>query len=55
MVNAILEKLEEYASKKYFKNGLNYGVYLFKWNEDGSKELLEIIPLGNKNFTVNLD
>ncbi|WP_099301960.1 hypothetical protein [Bacillus sp. Marseille-P3800] len=48
------KKLNEYAKKEYFKNGLNYGVYLFKWNEDGSKELLESIPLGNKNFVPNL-
>ncbi|MBN7742772.1 hypothetical protein JYA35_09225 [Bacillus velezensis] len=31
------KKLYEYASKRYFKNGLNHGVYLYKWNEDGSK------------------
>ncbi|PLS19476.1 hypothetical protein CVD28_03405 [Bacillus sp. M6-12] len=48
------KKLKEYASKKYFKNGLNHGVYLYKWNEDGTKELLEVIPLGRKDFTPNL-
>lgn len=48
-------KLSEYASKTYFRNGLNYGVYLYKWNEDGSKTLLESIPLGRKNFVPNLD
>lgn len=48
------KKLQEYASKKYFKNGLNYGVYLYKWNEDGTKTLLKSIPLGRENFTPNL-
>ncbi|KON87417.1 hypothetical protein AF332_11660 [Sporosarcina globispora] len=49
------KKLNEYAAKTYFKNGLNYGVYLYKWNEDGSKTLLESIPLGRKNFEPSLD
>ena len=44
------KKLNEYASKKYFKNGLNYGVYLYKWNDDGTKTLLEVIPKGRENF-----
>lgn len=48
------KKLNEYASKQYFKNGLNYGVYLYKWNEDGSKTLIESIPLGRKDFTPNI-
>ncbi|MGF0223933.1 hypothetical protein P5495_021360 [Bacillus velezensis] len=48
------KKLYEYASKRYFKNGLNYGVYLYKWNEDGSKTLLESIPLGRENFEPRL-
>lgn len=49
------KKLKEYASKTYFKNGLNYGVYLYKWNEDGTKTLLESIPMGHKDFKPNLD
>lgn len=49
------KKLSEYASKQYFKNGLNYGVYLYKWNEDGTKELLVVIPMGRKDFKPNLD
>ncbi|MCY8958260.1 hypothetical protein [Bacillus atrophaeus] len=48
------KKLYEYASKRYFKNGLNHGVYLYKWNEDGSKTLLESIPIGRENFKPNL-
>lgn len=49
------KKLNEYAAKTYFKNGLNYGVYLYKWNDNGTKTLLESIPLGRKDFTpVNL-
>lgn len=48
------KKLKEYAGKQYFKNGLNYGVYLYKWNEDGSKTLLESIPKGLKDFKPNL-
>ena len=31
------KKLSEYAGKKYFKNGLNFGVYLYKWESDGSR------------------
>lgn len=48
------KKLNEYAGKNYFRNGLNYGVYLYKWNEDGTKTLLESIPVGKKDFTANL-
>jgi hypothetical protein len=48
------KKFCEYASKEYFKNGLNYGVYLFKWNDDGTKTLLEVIPKGRKDFKPNL-
>lgn len=48
------KKLKEYAGKTYFKNGLNYGVYLYKWNEDGTKTLLESIPMGHQEFTPNL-
>ncbi|MES9681767.1 hypothetical protein ABWK22_02380 [Gottfriedia acidiceleris] len=48
------KKLMEYASKQYFKNGLNHGVYLYKWNEDGTKTLLEVIPKGRRNFQPNL-
>ena len=44
------KKLNEYKGKLYFKNGLNYGVYLYKWNEDGTKTLLESIPVGRDNF-----
>ena len=44
------KKLQEYAGKRYFRNGLNYGVYLFKWNEDGTKALLDSIPLGRADF-----
>ncbi|MCY7948034.1 hypothetical protein P8891_06175 [Bacillus atrophaeus] len=44
------KKLKEYESKSYFKNGLNYGVYLYKWNEDGTRDLLESIPVGHSWF-----
>lgn len=39
------KKLEEYTSKDKFKNGLNYGTYLYKHLEDGTKKLLKVIPL----------
>lgn len=44
------KKLEEYRGKKYFRNGLNYGVYLYKHLEDGSKEMLKVIPLQEHHF-----
>lgn len=44
------KKLEEYRGKKYFRNGLNYGVYLYKYLEDGSKEMLQVIPLQKGHF-----
>mgnify|MGYP003499827159 CR=1 FL=1 len=47
------KKLAEYKNKKYYKNGLNYGVYLFKWNEDGTKEIIEVIPLAGKDVKIN--
>lgn len=49
------KKLEEYASKRYFRNGLNYGVYLYKWNEDGTKTLIESRAVGRKTFQPNLN
>jgi hypothetical protein len=52
-VEKAIEKLKEYASKQYFRNGLNYGVYLYKWNEDGSKTLIDYTPLGRKDFYPN--
>lgn len=39
------KKLEEYRGKTYFKNGLNYGVFLYKHNEDGTKEMIKEIKL----------
>ena len=48
------KKLDEYASKPYFRNGRNYGVYLYKYEEDGTRTLLETIPVGHKNFKVDL-
>lgn len=41
-------KLEEYKNKTRFKNGLNYGVYLYEHLEDGNKKLLKVIPLQSK-------
>jgi hypothetical protein len=52
-VEKAIEKLNEYASKQYFKNGLNYGVYLYKWNEDGSKTLIDYKSVGRKDFYPN--
>lgn len=49
------KKLEEYAGKLYFRNGLNYGVYLYKWNEDGTKTLIEERPIGRDNFKANIN
>lgn len=46
------KKLEEYAKKIYFKNGLNYGVYLYKYREDGTKEVLESMPINMRNFGI---
>ena len=44
------KKLEEYRGKTYFRNGLNYGVYLYKYLEDGSKKMLKVIPLQKDHF-----
>lgn len=44
------KKLKEYAGKTYFKNGLSYGVYLYRHNPDGTKTLLESKPMGTKDF-----
>lgn len=46
------KKLKEYASKPYFRNGLNYGVYLYKYREDGTKEVLEAIPLQRQFYGI---
>lgn len=48
------KKLDFYYSRDYFKNGLNYGVYLYKHNEDGTKTLIENRPKGRKDFTPNI-
>lgn len=47
---AARKKMNEYFGKRYFKNGLNYGVYMYKWNEDGSQTLLEVKPKATKDF-----
>lgn len=47
---AARNKMNEYFSKKYFRNGLTYGVYLYKWNEDLTKTLLEVKPKATKDF-----
>lgn len=43
-------KLNEYANKDYFRNGLSYGAYLYKHNQDGSKTLLENRPINKSDF-----
>jgi hypothetical protein len=52
--DAARKKYEEYKSKKRFKNGLTYGVYLYKFEVDGTKTLLEETALGNKSFSSNI-
>lgn len=44
------KRLEEYEDKKYYRNGLNYGVYLYKYLEDGSKKMLKVIPIQKGHF-----
>lgn len=44
------KKMEEYSRKQYIKNGLNYGVYLYKWNTDQTKKLIEFHPKGDKDY-----
>ncbi|MEK4427677.1 hypothetical protein MHB54_00305 [Paenibacillus sp. FSL M7-0802] len=44
------KKLDEYFSKQYFKNGLNYGVYLYKYSEDGKPTLMDVKPKGQPDF-----
>lgn len=44
------KRLEQYQEKKYYRNGLNYGVYLYKHLEDGSKKMLKVIPLQKGHF-----
>jgi hypothetical protein len=52
--DAARKKYEEYKSKKRFKNGLTYGVYLYKFEVDETKTLLEETALGRKTFTSNI-
>ena len=44
------KRLEQYEDKQYYRNGLNYGVYLYKHLEDGSKKMLKVIPLQKGHF-----
>ncbi|MGX1195797.1 hypothetical protein [Metabacillus sp. SLBN-84] len=44
------KKFTDYCMKDYYKNGLTYGVFLYKLNEDGTKTLLENHPMGRKDF-----
>ncbi|WP_078598630.1 hypothetical protein [Evansella clarkii] len=44
------KKLDEYSGKQYFRNGLSWGTYLFKHNEDGTKTLIEVRPMNRPNF-----
>lgn len=36
-----VKKFDEMVKKKRFKNGLIYGVYVFKYNQGGTEELLK--------------
>ena len=42
-----LAKMEEYKGKEMFRNGLNYGVYLYKHKLNGEREMLMEIPLNS--------
>lgn len=44
------KKLEEYYGKKRFRNGLSYGVYLYRHNPDKTITLLEFRPMARKDF-----
>ena len=46
-----LAKMEEYRGKKMFRNGRNYGVYLYKHKLNGEREMLMEIPLNNYYIT----
>lgn len=47
------KKYQEYKGKKYFKNGLNYGVYLYQYNPDGTKTLMMEEKLTNYPFDAS--
>lgn len=44
------KKYEEYCKKNYYRNGLSYGAYLYKNNEDGAKTLIDYKPMGHSWF-----
>lgn len=49
-LNKAESKYLEYRSKTYFRNGLNYGVYLYQWYLEGqkiSRRLIKVERLNN--------
>lgn len=48
------KKYQEYCGKTYYRNGLTRGAYLYQFNADGTKTLLDYHPMGQKDFYPRL-
>lgn len=44
------KKFEEYAKKDIYRGGASHGAFLFKYNDDGTKTLLDVQPIGKDDF-----
>jgi hypothetical protein len=44
------KKFNEYCRKTYYRSGISHGAFLYKYNEDGTKTLLEVHPMNQKDF-----
>jgi hypothetical protein len=44
------KKLKEYTNKDIYRGGVSYGAFLYKYNDDGSKSLLDVQPITQDDF-----
>jgi hypothetical protein len=44
------KKFKEYCGKTYYRNGVSHGAFLYKYNEDGTKTLLDVHAMNQKDF-----
>lgn len=44
------KKFNEYAKKAVYRKGVSYGAFLYKYNDDGSKTLIDVQPINQDDF-----
>lgn len=44
------KKFEEYCGKTHYRRGVIHGAFLYKYNEDETKTLLDVHPINKEDF-----